>query len=87
MTKNRVALTSLAALCLAGCSKQPEAVPAATPRPTALVDTARITSPADGEWLSYGRTYDEQRYSPLAKIHEGMALLKKGEAAKVILYP
>jgi alcohol dehydrogenase (cytochrome c)/quinohemoprotein ethanol dehydrogenase len=41
------------------------------PGPTALVDTARITAPADGEWLSYGRTYDEQRFSPLARIDAG----------------
>src|SRR6185503_12645415 len=27
--------------------------------------------PADGEWLSYGRTYDEQRFSPLAKVDAG----------------
>ena len=47
------------ACVLAGCAKQPEAVPAAAPKPTALVDTARISAPADGEWLSYGRTYDE----------------------------
>jgi quinohemoprotein ethanol dehydrogenase len=71
MTKYGVALTSLAVLWLAGCSKQPEAVPAATPRPTALVDSARIAAPADGEWLSYGRTYDEQRFSPLARIDVG----------------
>lgn len=28
-----------------------------------------IQSPADAEWLSYGRTYDEQRFSPLAQIN------------------
>lgn len=28
-------------------------------------------APADGEWLSYGRTSDEQRFSPLAQIDEG----------------
>jgi alcohol dehydrogenase (cytochrome c)/quinohemoprotein ethanol dehydrogenase len=70
MTKYRVASTCLA-LCLAACSKQPEAVPSATPRPTALVNAARITAPADGEWVSYGRTYDEQRFSPLARIDVG----------------
>ena len=26
---------------------------------------------ADGEWLSYGRTYDEQRFSPLDRIDAG----------------
>jgi len=39
---------------------------------SASVDTARIIS-ADsepGSWLSHGRTYDEQRYSPLDQINE-----------------
>jgi quinohemoprotein ethanol dehydrogenase len=41
----------------------------AEPRP---VDAARITH-ADaepGNWLSYGRTYDEQRFSPLKQIND-----------------
>ncbi|WP_332766101.1 PQQ-dependent dehydrogenase, methanol/ethanol family [Phenylobacterium sp.] len=34
------------------------------------VDGARIAAASgNGEWLSYGRTYDEQRYSPLDKIN------------------
>lgn len=45
-------------LLLGGCGKsQPPAI-----------DAARIENPAAGEWLSHGRTYDEQRYSPLARI-------------------
>lgn len=32
------------------------------------VDSRRIENPAAGEWLSYGRTYDEQRFSPLTDI-------------------
>jgi quinohemoprotein ethanol dehydrogenase len=32
------------------------------------VDGARLQSAKDGEWLAVGRTYDEQRYSPLTKI-------------------
>src|SRR5690349_23331320 len=60
-----------AACVLAGRAKQPENVPAAAPNPTALVDTARMAAPADGEWLSYGRTYDEQRFSPLTKVDAG----------------
>jgi quinohemoprotein ethanol dehydrogenase len=71
MTMIRVAWTSLAAACLLACGKQPEAVPAMAPKPTALVDAARMTAPADGEWLSYGRTYDEQRFSPLTGIDVG----------------
>jgi quinohemoprotein ethanol dehydrogenase len=37
------------------------------------IDAARVAN-ADGEpgsWLSHGRTWDEQRHSPLAKIHSG----------------
>jgi len=60
-----------AALFLAACSKQPEPAPVATPKPTALVDAARLNAPKDGEWLSYGRTYDEQRFSPLARVDAG----------------
>jgi PQQ-dependent dehydrogenase (methanol/ethanol family) len=45
------------ALLLGACGR--------TPPP---VDAARIANPAPGEWLSHGRTYDEQRYSPLDRI-------------------
>ncbi len=44
------------------------------PRPLAGdVDTARLlAAPANNaDWLTHGRTYDEQRFSPLAKIHQG----------------
>lgn len=48
-----------------------QAAPAATPKPEiAKVDSARIIA-ADaqpGDWLSTGRTYSEQRYSPLDRI-------------------
>jgi len=50
-----------------------EAAPAA--RPPAAVDAARLTA-ADaepGEWMSTGRTYGEQRFSPLAEINTGNA--------------
>jgi glucose dehydrogenase len=42
--------------------------PVATNR---VVDAARLTA-ADGDaanWLTYGRTYDEQRFSPLKQIN------------------
>jgi alcohol dehydrogenase (cytochrome c)/quinohemoprotein ethanol dehydrogenase len=35
----------------------------------AAVDGAAIARGRAGEWLSYGRTYDEQRFSPLARIN------------------
>src|SRR5690606_1193296 len=39
-------------------------------RPAARVDAARLTAADDepGQWMSTGRTYGEQRYSPLAQI-------------------
>ncbi|MEZ4292610.1 MAG: PQQ-binding-like beta-propeller repeat protein [Myxococcota bacterium] len=38
---------------------------ASAPRP---VDAARLADPAPGEWPSHGRSYLEQRYSPLSQI-------------------
>jgi alcohol dehydrogenase (cytochrome c)/quinohemoprotein ethanol dehydrogenase len=70
-----------AAICVAAgltaCSKDDEGAsaagaPAAAAAP-ARVDETRIVN-ADrepGNWLTYGRTYDEQRYSPLAQIDSG----------------
>jgi len=46
--------------------------PPAAAEPRLNVDGARIAA-ADGEpgnWLSHGRTYDEQRYSPLDQIND-----------------
>ena len=67
-----LALALTAALTACGPKESP---PAAAPvaRPAAqaaAVDAARITN-ADhepGNWMSYGRTYDEQRFSPLKQI-------------------
>jgi quinohemoprotein ethanol dehydrogenase len=42
------------ALALAGCQRG--------------VDARRIEQAKAGEWLTYGRTYDEQRFSPLRQI-------------------
>ena len=68
-------------LSLASCSREEAAVEAPPPAEpaapvaaptTALVDGARIAN-ADsepGNWMSNGRTYSEQRYSPLNEINE-----------------
>jgi alcohol dehydrogenase (cytochrome c)/quinohemoprotein ethanol dehydrogenase len=58
---------------LAACGSQsnsPPASPAQAPTAAApaAVDAARITAAEPGNWLSYGRTYDEQRFSPLKKL-------------------
>jgi quinohemoprotein ethanol dehydrogenase len=64
----------LAGLTLAACSRTDREVatpaPAATPVGKADVDGARIIN-ADsepGSWMSHGRTYSEQRFSPLEQI-------------------
>ncbi len=63
-------VASLAAIVfVAGCEKSGTEAP--PPKPTALIDAARIVTPNPGEWPTYGRTYDEQRFSPLDKIDAG----------------
>ena len=34
------------------------------------VDAKRIEAAAAGDWLTYGRTYDEQRFSPLDQVNK-----------------
>jgi alcohol dehydrogenase (cytochrome c)/quinohemoprotein ethanol dehydrogenase len=54
----------IAILSLAGCKQQPSSeLPGA-------VNTARIVAADPNEWLSYGRTYDEQRFSPLDQVNQ-----------------
>ncbi len=68
----RCALIALACLAITACSKsqpdEPDA--AAAQKAPAWVDSARLlaANESPGEWMSHGRTYDEQRYSPLNKI-------------------
>src|ERR1700704_3941458 len=69
MKLHRAALAApLSLLLLVGCGGKPDAAAVPPPKPTALVDAARIVAADQKEWLSYGRTYDEQRFSPLDKI-------------------
>jgi PQQ-dependent dehydrogenase (methanol/ethanol family) len=75
----RAAALALLALAAASCrGGPPEARAALAPaerarRATQAVDDARLAAAdaAVDDWLSYGRTYDEQRFSPLDQIHEG----------------
>ncbi len=68
----RVALVMMI-LASAGCSEDTPPPPdaasqaATTAAPPAL-DAARLQTPAPGDWLTHGRTYSEQRYSPLTQI-------------------
>ena len=73
------ACAALVVAALAACSSRDAteasaggaaAKPATSAPARAAVDDARLVA-ADrepGQWLSYGRTYDEQHYSPLAEI-------------------
>ena len=68
-----VALLATAGLFGCAQSPAPQAVPEPPARTAAAVDAERIGN-ADrepGNWMSYNRTYDEQRYSPLAGIDTG----------------
>ena len=68
----------LAACVVVGCSGEPEPAPAAQPEPVAdvqsppetVIDDSTLGNEADGRnWLAYGRTYSEQRFSPLDEIN------------------
>jgi len=68
---NRTVVASLAAFfVVAGCQRAPDQQAA---NGAAAVDDARlVNADADaGNWLTYGRTYDEQRFSPLTTIYDG----------------
>ncbi|MBU6473293.1 MAG: PQQ-dependent dehydrogenase, methanol/ethanol family, partial [Alphaproteobacteria bacterium] len=61
----RLAFVAVTAALVAGSAF---AQPAAQV-PAAKVDAAAIEHQPAGEWLSYGRTYSEQRFSPLDQIN------------------
>jgi alcohol dehydrogenase (cytochrome c)/quinohemoprotein ethanol dehydrogenase len=69
----------LLALCISlftACSRSEAPAPpvaAEKPAPAANVDDARLRAAADdgANWLSYGRTLDEQRFSPLSAVNDG----------------
>ena len=55
-------LAIAALILLASCGKHP------SPPPTVGVTDAMLLAAPEGEWLSYGRDYGEQRFSPLTQI-------------------
>lgn len=68
MTKHLASALCTAALTVAA------ALPlVAAPVPAAKVTAARLTNAErePGQWMTYGGTYSEQRFSPLAKIDAG----------------
>lgn len=62
---------AVALLSSAACEKKSTA-PSRKPLPPASVDAARIIHADNepGNWMSYGRTYSEQRFSPLSQIDD-----------------
>ena len=81
LTPQRWALALLSAALLAACGQEP--APTAAPEAAssaklsadairakvATVDEAAIVAADPSNWLTHGRTYDEQRHSPLAQIN------------------
>ena len=63
------ALLPLAACNITGADK------AGSPPATEGVTDALIAAAGEGEWLSYGRDYNEQRFSPLTEVND--ATVKK----------
>ena len=61
------------AVALAACDAGEAPLTEETPAEPAAVDAARLNAAESdpANWLSYGRTYSEQRYSPLATVHDG----------------
>ncbi|HKW61972.1 MAG TPA: PQQ-dependent dehydrogenase, methanol/ethanol family, partial [Candidatus Acidoferrum sp.] len=59
-----------ALLSSAGCEKKSTAPPPRKPLPPASVDAERIihADSEPGNWMTHGRTYSEQRFSPLNQI-------------------
>ncbi len=71
MRWSKLAVATAMGLALAACQTMPQAsAPAAA---VGAVDRADLLSAAanNGNWLSYGRDYSEQRYSPLGQINTG----------------
>ena len=73
-SKKLLSFTSaLVLLCAAGCRSKSNS-PAATREAAspASVDTSRLVHADNepGNWMTYGRTYSEQRFSPLKQIND-----------------
>ncbi len=67
-------VASILVLAITGCGREEGAAsgPEAQTEPNSIDPSAAAIINADetpGEWLSHGRTYSEQRFSPLAEIH------------------
>ena len=66
------ALIGLALVASMGCADKPNMMPEPARAPRAAVDAQRLMNADNepGNWMSYGRTYSEQRFSPLDKVND-----------------
>jgi alcohol dehydrogenase (cytochrome c)/quinohemoprotein ethanol dehydrogenase len=72
MVRCRWIVAACAALALAGCKQASTggAVSQASAAPTTGVTDAMIAAADGSEWLTYGRVYAEQRFSPLTQVSD-----------------
>lgn len=70
----RLVVGSLCAALLSAFALVARSAESTAPQSAPPVDTQRLThadAPGNvGDWMSYSRTWDEQRYSPLAQIND-----------------
>ena len=57
-----------ALLCIAALATS--AIVSAQTKPFAPVTQEMLENPSPNDWLSYNRTYDSQRYSPLKQVNK-----------------
>jgi quinohemoprotein ethanol dehydrogenase len=71
MRKLRALLPALLVAVLSATGCRSTSQPPMSPMP-ADIDSARLTNPdrEPGNWITHGRTYDEQRFSPLKQIND-----------------
>ena len=95
--QTHLGLVAAAALLLAACGPAEQTAPTQTqsapvetpsyPAYQASVTTERLVNADNepGQWMSTGRSYWEQRYSPLDQINEGFELMHKGESIRAVV--
>jgi alcohol dehydrogenase (cytochrome c)/quinohemoprotein ethanol dehydrogenase len=65
-----VAVCAALALALAGCKRSGNEAASPSAVPTAGVTDTMLAAANGDEWLSYGRDYGEQRFSPLTQVSD-----------------
>jgi quinohemoprotein ethanol dehydrogenase len=71
VNSSKLASSLLLSLCLTALAAHSDSRDAAAGKAANVDDKRLLAAGADGaNWLSYGRTYDEQRFSPLTQIND-----------------